>query len=141
MVSGGANPITSVENRRRQVIALLADKRPVSEIIEMTGYRPRTIRRLAQRYREAGPAGLADGRRHSPGAAPLLSDVQQRELRQVLQSPPPDGGAWTGPKVAEWIAARTGRRVHRQRGWEYLRRFGAGAATAPTAHEDQTIDR
>jgi transposase len=141
MVSGGADPSTSVEHRRRQVIALLADKRPVSEIIAMTGYCPRTIRQIAQRYREAGPAGLADGRRHSAGAAPLLSDTQQHELRQELQSPPTDGGAWTGPKVAEWIAAKTGRRVHRQRGWEYLRRFGAGATAAPTAHDDQTIDR
>jgi transposase len=141
MVSDGANAITSVEDRRRQVIALLADKRPVSEIIVLTGYRPRTIRQIAQRYREAGPAGLADGRRHSAGAAPLLSDAQQHELRQALQSPPTDGGVWTGPKVAEWIAARTGRHVHRQRGWEYLRRLGAGATAAHAAHDDQPVDR
>ena len=132
---------TTVERRRWQVIALLAEQTPIAEIVAATGYRPRTIRQIAQRYREAGPAGLADGRRHGAGAAPLLSDAQQRELRQALQSPPPDGGAWTGPKVAKWIAARTGRRVHRQRGWEYLRRLGAGVTAAPTTHDDQTIDR
>src|SRR5262249_49606298 len=42
-----------------------------------------------------------------------------------------DGGAWTGGKVAQWMAAKTGRPVHRQRGCEYLRRLttstGGGA--------------
>jgi hypothetical protein len=31
---------------------------------------------------------------------------------------------WSGPKVARWIERKTGtrRRVHAQRGWEYLRK-------------------
>ena len=30
---------------------------------------------------------------------------------------------WSGPKVARWIAQRTGaEKVHVQRGWEYLRK-------------------
>src|SRR5690349_19479730 len=87
MVSGGAAPIISVEHRRRRVIALLAEQTPIAEIVAATGYRPRTIRQIAQRYRESGPAGLADGRQRAAGAAPLLSDAQQRELRQALQSP------------------------------------------------------
>jgi transposase len=132
---------TTVERRRWQVIALLAEQTPIAEIVAATGYRPRTIRQIAQRYRESGSAGLADGRQRGAGAVPLLSDAQQRELRQALQSLPPDGGAWTGPKVAEWIAARTGRGVHRQRGWEYLRRLGTGVTAAPTAHDDQPVDR
>ncbi len=117
---------TTVERRRWQVIALLAEQTPIAEIVAAS---------------ESGSAGLADGRQRAVGAAPLLSDAQQRELRQALQSPPPDGGAWTGPKVAKWIAARTGRRVHRQRGWEYLRRLGTGVTAAPTAHDDQPVDR
>ena len=92
-----------------------------------TSYRPRTLREIAQRYHAFGAAALADRRAQSQGAPPLISASVQHELWQAIQSAPPDGGVWTGPKVAQWIAAKTGRRVHRQRGWEYLRRL-AGAA-------------
>jgi transposase len=119
---------TAIERRRWQVIGLLADGAPRAEIVAATGCRARTIRQIVQRYRECGPAGLTDGRQRSAGAAPLLSENQQRDLRQALQNSAPDGGVWTGPKVARWIAARTGKRVHRQRGWEYLRRLGGAAA-------------
>ena len=54
----------------------------------------------------------------------LLSAAQQEELDQVLQSPPADGGLWSGPKVAQWIAQTTGRaQVHPQRGWDYLKKL------------------
>jgi transposase len=121
---------TAIERRRWQVIGLLADGAPRAEIVAATGCPPRTIRQIAQRYRECGPAGLADGRQRSVGAAPILAEGQQRDLRQALQEPAPDGGIWTGPKVARWIAARIGKRVHRQRGWEYLRRLGGSAVPA-----------
>jgi transposase len=134
-----ASAAKPAECRRWHVLGLLADGVPLADIEAATGCRPRTIRQIAQRYRELGPAGLADGRQHSPGAAPILSAEQQEELRQVLLHPAPDGGAWNGPKVAQWIAARMGKRVHRQRGWEYLRRLGGGAHAsqlAPPGHED-----
>ena len=126
---------TAIERRRWQVIGLLADGAPLAEIVAATGCRPRTIRQIAQRYRECGPVGLADGRQRSVGAAPILAEEQQRDLRQALQRPAPDGGVWTGPKVARWIAARTGKRVHRQRGWEYLRRLGGSAVPASGGQE------
>jgi hypothetical protein len=56
----------------------------------------------------------------------LLSASLQHQLDQALQGRAPDGGLWSGPKVAQWIAAKTGKRIYRQRGWEYLRRL-AGA--------------
>ena len=131
-----AHPRTVMEQRHWQVIGLLSRRRPIAEIVAATGYRPRTIRHIAQRYREAGPAGLAARRRPTAGAAPLLTPAHQRELQQVLQVPPEDGGVWTGPKVARWMAAKTGRRVHRQRGWEYLRRLGDDAATTARSNLD-----
>jgi transposase len=116
------------ERRHWQVLGMLAKQASLDEIEAATGCRPRTIRQIAQRYRELGPAGLVDGRQHSPGAAPMLAAEQLRELREALQGPAPDGGRWTGLKVAQWIAARIGRPVHRQRGWEYLRRLGGSTA-------------
>jgi len=134
---------TAIERQRWQVIGLLADGAPLAEIEARTGYRPRTIRQIAQRYRACGPASLVDGRQRSLGAAPILPENQQRDLCQALQEPAPDGGVWTGPKVARWIAARIGKRVHRQRGWEYLRRLsrtvvpeGADEQAAHTSDDD-----
>jgi transposase len=40
-------------------------------------------------------------------------------IRQASQ----DKGLWTGPKVADWIAKKTGReKVWSQRGWDYLKK-------------------
>lgn len=111
--------------RRLQVLLHLADGTPLADIVALTGYRPRSIRQIAQRYIELGTAALVDRRTLAPGAAPLLSTAEQAELRQALLQQPPDGGVWTGPKVAQWIAAKTGKAVQRQRGWEYLRRLQA----------------
>lgn len=114
---------TAVERRRWQVILLLIDQTAPDEIVAATGYRPRTIRQIRRRYRTLGAAGLIDRRQcHSPPT--LLSTTQQKALHQALQQSPPDGGAWTGPKVAQWMSAVLGKPVHRQRGSEYLERFG-----------------
>jgi transposase len=115
---------TAPDQRRRvQALLLLAAGRPLAEIAALTGYRPRSIRQIAQRYIEIGADSLVDHRAFAQGAASLLSAEQQIELRSVLQGVPPDGGVWTGPKVAQWMAAKTGKPVYRQRGCEYLRRL------------------
>jgi hypothetical protein len=124
--------LSAVERRRWQVISMLADRVPLAEIVAATGYRLRTIRDIARYYRAAGAAALVDKRTQSPGAQPLLSATLRHELWLALQCPPPSGGRWTGPKVAVWIAARTGKVVHRQRGWEYLQQLQA----APDPEQD-----
>jgi hypothetical protein len=114
-----ASAATAAERRRWQVIGLLADGIPLAEIVAATGYRPRTIRHLAQRYRDSGPQGLVDGRQPSLGSAPLLSFDQRlakyvarvRELRdaQSIRSSEMDlqsamillsGIAWTFTYIA-----------------------------------------
>ena len=111
------------ERRRVQVLLYLAAGVPLTDIVGMTGYRPRSIRQIAHRYIRIGAESLVDQRAFAQGAASLLSAEEQIELCNALQGVPPDGGAWTGGKVAQWMAAKTGRPVHRQRGWEYLRRL------------------
>src|SRR4051812_8748058 len=59
---------TSAERRRWQVIGLVADQASLEEIVAATGYRPRTIREIAQRYHVLGTAALADQRAQSRGA-------------------------------------------------------------------------
>jgi transposase len=123
VVERAAQAPTAVERRRWQVILLLIDQTSRAEIVAATGYRPRTIRQIVQRYRTLGAAGLSD-RRQRQRTPTLLSAGQQQALRKALQQPPPDGEAWTGPKVARWMSTAMGKPVHRQRGWEYLQRFG-----------------
>jgi len=131
---------TAAERRRWQAIGLLADGAPLAEIVAATGYRPRTIREIAQRYQESGAAALADRRAQSRGAPRLLPPLLEHELWLALQGPAPDGGIWTGPKVAQWIAAQTGKRIYRQRGWEYLRRL-AGAKLPTPAERSAALER
>jgi hypothetical protein len=46
-------------------------------------------------------------------------------LPERLATPPSDGGLWTGPKVARWMAGELGlAAVLPQRGWEALKAIG-----------------
>jgi transposase len=99
-----------------QITWLLARGGPSEQVAAVTGYTVNWGRTLAQRYNQQGPAGLGDRRHRNPGRTGLLS--------AALKHPPPDGGVWTGPKAAAWVATTLGHRVHPQRGWEMLRRSG-----------------
>jgi transposase len=107
-----------------QIVWLLAQGKTTKQIVEYTGYGLTWIRTIAHRYNEGGPHALGDRRHGNPGAAAILSPELQQQLWEALQSPPDDQGLWTGRKVAAWIKDKTGRLVHPQRGWEYLRRLG-----------------
>ena len=81
------------------------------------------VRKLVHRYNAKGTDGLGDGRKAN-GAAPKLSEGQQAELHAALQAEPPDGGTWTGPKVAAFARSRFGARVRDHTGWRWLRQLG-----------------
>jgi hypothetical protein len=107
-----------------QILWLLACGRPRGEVAAVTGYSLRWIRALIRRYNAHGPDGVGDRRHKNAGAKPLLGGEDLAALRTALGQPPPDGGLWSGPKVARWIAGRLGLEgVHAQRGWDYLRRL------------------
>jgi len=113
-----------IERSHWQLVWLVADGHPVPEVARLVGYDANWVRTLIRRYNAAGPAGLRDRRRHNPGQAPLLAPADRTALLAALLGPAPDGGLWTGPKVAAWMAERLGRAVHPQRGWEALRTVG-----------------
>jgi transposase len=115
---------TVVERTHFQVIWLLAKGRSTRETAEITALSERWVDKLAERYARRGVGALGDQRRGNRGARPLLSDEDLEALRARLQAPPDDGGQWTGPKVALWIAARLGlEHVHPPRGWEALKKL------------------
>lgn len=81
------------------------------------------IRKLVHRYNAGGPeAVLRDA--GGQGRAPRLSATQQEQLKGELLGRAPDGGLWTGPKLARRIAQLTGRPMHKATGWEWLRKLG-----------------
>lgn len=104
-----------------QIIWLLAQGKRTEEVMEITGYSRDWIYELVKGYNNFGPDSLGDHRCENQDHDPLLNDVQQAQLWLVLQQPPPDGGLWSGRKVADWMSEILGRKVARQRGWEYLK--------------------
>jgi transposase len=113
------------EARHAQAIWLLAQGRTVLEVAEVLAFAPRWVTKLAARYNAFGPEALGDRRRHNGRAASLLSKEVLAALAERVKAPPVDGGLWSGPKAAAWIAAHLGlAQVHPQRGWEALRRIG-----------------
>jgi len=125
---------TVADGRRYHALWLIAQGHTAKAAAALTGLSDKWVRTLVQRYNGAGPAGLRDTRADNPGAAPLLSTELQQTLFQALQRPPPDGGLWTGRKVAAWITRQTGIATHPQRGWEYLRRLGYRVQTPRPRH-------
>jgi transposase len=113
-----------IERSHWQIIWLLAQGQSMAAIATATGYSTRWISTVAHRYNAQGAEGLGDQRHTNPGPARLLSAAQQADLRQALTGLAPDGGQWSGPKVALWLSDRVGRRVPPQRGWVYLRLLG-----------------
>jgi transposase len=115
----------ATEARHTQAIWLLAQGRTFVEVAEVLAFAPRWVEELAARYNAFGPEALGDRRRRNGRAASLLTEDVLAALAERVRTPPDDGGLWSGPKVAAWMARRLGlERVHPQRGWEALKRIG-----------------
>jgi len=110
------------EARHFQTIWLLAEGHTVAEVATMTAFGVRWIEQLAARYNTQGPEALGDLRRRNGSSASILKAELLEKLRERLQEPPDDGGVWTSPKVAAWMARELGlEKVGAQRGWEALK--------------------
>src|SRR3954449_10019274 len=72
-----------------------------------------------------GPQALGDLRRRNGTSPSVLKPALLDKLKDRLREPPPDGGLWTSPKVAAWMAGQLGlAAVLPQRGWEALKAIG-----------------
>lgn len=107
-----------------QILWLVSTGQRCPQVARETGYSVDWVRLLVGRYNDAGPEVVPDGRHANPGHAPLLDGTGLAALQDALTGPAPDGGLWSGPKVARWMADRLGRPVSAYRGWAVLRRCG-----------------
>lgn len=117
-----------------QIIWLLAQGQSTQHVVQVTGYSATWIGTIAKRYNTDGPDAIGDRRHSNPGAASLLSAEQLAELDRALERPAPDGGLWTGPKIAQWMADKRGQKVHAQRGWELLQRLNYRSSVPRPRH-------
>jgi hypothetical protein len=92
-----------VERTHWQLVWLVASGRTRAQAAAVTGYCVDWARAIVARYNAGGPDTLGDRRHANPGGAPLLPPAEQAELRAALAGSAPDGGVWTGRKVADWI--------------------------------------
>lgn len=111
----------AVERSHWHIVWLVGQGHSGAAVARLTGYSETWVRTIIHRYNADGPVGLVDGRHANPGRTPLVPPAVREELRERLAAPPPDGGLWTGPKVAAWLSERLDRPVSPQRAWETLR--------------------
>jgi transposase len=115
------------EKTHWQVIWLMTrpgDPPTPAAVAPRVGLTPAWVRTVLKRWNADGPAGLADRRKATNGGQPKLSDEQQAALFEALQGRPPDGGLWTGPKVAAYVRDHWGVTIRPETGWRWLKRLG-----------------
>ena len=94
------------QKARWQALWLLA--RPdvpysAAQAASLVGLTADAIRKLVHRYNRGGPAAV-ERNAGGQGRAPRLTAAQQAQLKGELLGRAPDGGLWTGPKLARRIA-------------------------------------
>jgi transposase len=104
---------------------LLSRGYDIDETAEVLSFSTRWVRSLIKRYNEGGPELLGDQRVHNGTEPTILTPDALGKLQERLTRPPDDGGQWTGPKIARWLAQYHGlKSVHDQRGWDALIAIG-----------------
>ena len=125
-----------VEKVRWHALWLLAradrDRTP-AEVADLVGLSAVTVRDVLHRWNGHGPEGVAD-RRKGNGAEPKLSTRRRAALYAALQKRPPDGGLWTGPKVARYVRDRWHVEVCPETGWRWLVALGFSLQVPRPSH-------
>ena len=117
-----SNPI---EKSHFHAVWLLSLGCAIGEVAELLSFSTRWVHQLIKRYNEGGPERLDDQRANNGTEPTILTAAALKALKQRITSPPDDGGLWTGPKIARWLAHFHGRAsVHDQRGWDALIAIG-----------------
>jgi len=113
------------EKARWRALHLISQGTRAAEAALRVGRTSGWVTQLTQRYNARGAEAVATQRGAAkPGPKPGLNAEAAIELDAALRAAAPDGGLWTAPKVARWIAERTGQSVHETTAWRAMRRLG-----------------
>jgi transposase len=100
---------------------LLSQGYDIEGTAEILSFSTRWVRSLIKRYNEGGPERLGDQRVHNGTEPSILTPAALEALKERLSASADDGGQWTGPKIARWLAQfHKLKSVHDQRGWDAL---------------------
>jgi transposase len=127
----------SIAKSHFHVLWLLCSGHEIGEVAKLLSFSTRWIRLLINRYNAEGPEALGD-RRAGNGAAPkILTPAALAALKERMKMPPDDGGLWSGPKVARWLARfHDLPSVHDQRGWDALIAIGYSIQQSRPRHPE-----
>jgi transposase len=119
---GAADPVAKSHFHALWLLSLGYE---TDEVAELLSFSTRWVRQLIKRYNEGGPESLGDQRVHNGTKPTILTPEALAGLKARIKMPPDDGGLWTGPKIARWLAKFHGlKTVHDQRGWDALVAIG-----------------
>lgn len=123
------------EKLRWKALFLIASGVRAAEAARRVGRSSAWMSKVTARYNQRGATAVADKAAASArGKTPTLNQELALELDAALHKDAPDGGLWTANKVADWIAAKTGRRLHESSAWRILRSLGFTVQTARPQH-------
>jgi transposase len=114
--------------RIRALLVLLAAERQMvaADIAAVVRMHEETVRRWLVRYQAEGLNGLADAPR--PGAAPKATRFYREQLLAIVRRRPRALGLpfslWTGERLSDYLAEKTGVRMSRASVYRLLRAGG-----------------
>ena len=131
-----------VEGRRWQLLWLISLGWTIPEAAKVIGINYDYAKEIVKGYNQQGEIAILRKKlppKKRPSHA-LLNTLQLEELHLTLKGESPDRGVWNEPKVALWIAQKTGRqKVGKQRGWEYLKKCGYSPQRPRPRHKNGEI--
>jgi transposase len=100
-----------VESVEKHLLWLVSQGWTIQQASQAVGINYDYGKDIVKTYNQLGEKAMANRRRQrtAPPARALLNTEQLEELRSSLKQQPEDKGIWTGTKVADWIAKKTGR--------------------------------
>ncbi|HMA74824.1 MAG TPA: helix-turn-helix domain-containing protein [Xanthobacteraceae bacterium] len=135
---GAADPVAK---SHFHALWLLSCGYEIEEVAEILSFSPRWVRALLKRYNEVGAQALGDQRIHNGTKPTILTPEALAALKERIKTPPDDGGLWSGPKIARWLAKFHGvRSVHDQRGWDALIAIGYSIQQPRPRHPDAATE-
>src|SRR6516164_3412259 len=135
---GAADPVAK---SHFHALWLLSCGYEIEEVAEILSFSPRWVRALLKRYNEVGAQALGDQRIHNGTKPTILTPEALAALKERIKTPPDDGGLWSGPKIARWLAKFHGvQSVHDQRGWDALIAIGYSLQQPRPRHPEAASD-
>ncbi len=113
-----------------------------AEIAQQTGWTPRAVRRVIERYNSKDIFGLHDRRRSNPGRRRIVTEEWQRLLLEAVEQPPAafgfTAGRWTVRLLVAYLEQVTRIRVSEERVRHYLRQHGIRYGAGNWLRQDQS---